>query len=231
MSDLNVHIYCYEDLEFLKDAVAQVPDGIPIHVCDGRYADFDGDYDLTPGAAEWCDDQPGVTYHAPPADRLPFGDPDDTEHRRSVHEKSEWVNYEVLPQDEWTIKLDTDEEFTRFDAEYVPDLDPEIRYRVYVDVDEDRHFYLTRLWQPQYWTVWVNDCLLPRDEVPRYTPVEEIAEKWYDHRNERRVRIEAIRIDNRGTDRPDDYLARRADQLEDIGREGRARQLRDNVLD
>lgn len=229
---LNVHMYLFDDLAMAKEAVASVPGGFPIHLVDGRYADFPGDYNLTPGAQSWAATQPDVTYHAPPDDLLPFGDPNNTAHRRSTHEKAKWVNYDVLPPAEWTLKLDSDERLVEFDWERVADLDPGRRWRIQIEVvGEPREWRLTRLWQPNYWTVWANDLLLPRSEVPRDTELERLQQLWNNQYHRGRGHFTEARIINYGVDRPQEYNERRVEHLHSIGRDQRASDFTTHVLE
>lgn len=228
---MNVHMYLFDDLGMAKEAISFLPEDIDIHLMDGRYTDFPGEYDLTPEAGDWASKRDNVIYHKPPEEKLPFGDPEDTENRRSVHEKARWVNEEALPEDEWTLKLDTDGFLTEFDPSVVEELDEEIRWRIEVRIeDEGRRFHLTRLWKPKYWTYWINDCLIPRSEVPRDTVLSELPDLWQEYKSERRKKLEDWLIINRGTERADDYIERRVEHLESIGREGRADMIRKNVL-
>lgn len=229
---LNVRICAFDDRDLIPGAVESVRDvlgGVDIHVCDGRYATFAGEYDLTPGLAEWCADRENVYYHAPPADRLPFGHALDAppEWRPGNHAKAQWINYEVLPQDEWSLKLDTDERLRAFKTD-VDGLDPETRYAPLITLhgETKERANVERLWQPLQWTCWIDDCLLPRAVFPRDTPLERLQRVWRTpaYRQMRFVKIafcSAIEIDNYGADRPEEYQQRRAAHLRTIGRDDR----------
>jgi hypothetical protein len=230
MSDsCNVHVICYDDVEMLRDCVASIPDGVDIHVCDGRYTSFDGDRDVTPAIERFATRHSDCRYHTPPADRLPFGHDVDAplEHRPGVHAKAAWVNHEVLPQDEWTVKLDADERLEAIDVN-VADLDDRRRYCPTIRRKGEGECFIARLWQPQYWTAWIDDCLLPREVFPRSTSLERLA-RVYLNREYRPLRFAYrqelpgdIVIKNVGVDRPTEYQGRRVKQLERIGRGDRA---------
>lgn len=229
---MNVRICAYGDLPQCREAVASVtehlPDGVPIHVCDGRYATFDGETDLTPGLEAFCGAHPDCTYHAPPEEYLPFGwdriaDGTPAEWRPGVHAKAQWID-ETLPSDEWTLKLDTDERLARFDAD-LETLDREFRYAPIIDLHGDGkdRAHVARLWVPTHWTRWADDCLLPRNLFPRDTSLKQLQRIWRDKRYEmfRFIRLrqrQDIHIDNYGAERPDAYQQRRADHLQRIGR-------------
>lgn len=224
----NVRISAFDDLGECRQAVASVPDGIPIHIFDGRYCTFDGDYDLTPGLEAFCETQPDCTYHAPDADRLPFGHDLDvpTEWRPGNHAKARWINYEQLPPDEWSLKLDTDERLDRLE---LPDsLDPRTRYspEIVLHGDETERAHVERLWQPREWTCWIDDCLLPRAIFPRDTPLDILQRIWREDRYRviRMIgwsRLGTVRIDNYGAERDPAYQQRRVDHLRRIGRTDR----------
>lgn len=238
MTDWNVHLYAFDDLDQVREAVATIPDGVDVYVCDGRYVDFRGDSNLTDGLDEFCADNRHCHYHAPDKDRLPFGDPTAAgELRSSVHEKAAWVNYEVLPQDEWTLKMDADERLTNFKVD-LAHLKERWRYcpRIYRKREDECH--IARLWQPRHWTVWIDDCLLPRDIFPRGYPLERLARVHLDphysairfaYREE--MRDGDITIHNVGIDRPREYQERRVAHLQRLGRETRAEELADLLPD
>lgn len=236
---LNIRISAFGDLAECKQAIASIPDGITIHVCDGRYATFDGATDLTPGLEAFCDKRPDCVYHEPPEFRLPFGhefiaDGVPLEWRPGVHAKARWID-RVVPQDEWTLKLDTDERLTRFNVT-LDDLDREKRYAPVINLhgDTKENVHVARLWVPKHWTRWIDDCLLPRELFPRSTPLERLQKIWREDefRVIRFMRLQETRrimIDNYGADRPADYQRRRVQHLNRIGRDDRWAELDDRL--
>lgn len=237
--DWNVRICAFDDLEQCKRAVDSVPDGVTVHVCDGRYALFDGETDLTPGLEAFCGAHPDAVYHAPDSSRLPFGhellaDGVAPECRPGVYAKARWVD-EVIPQDTWTLKLDTDERLDGFDVD-LSTLDRKYRYCPVIRMhgaDRER-IHVARLWVPEHWTRWIDDCLVPRELFPRDHPIEILAsiwerEEWIVIRLLRREPIEDITVDNYGGQRDGDYLRRRLDHIERIGREDRWTELKAEV--
>lgn len=220
----NIHIYCYGDLPQLKEAVYTIPDDVKVHVFDGRYIDFEGNSDLTPGAREWCGLQGNVIYHRPPDSMLPFGKYGSSDHRYSQHEKGCWANYLVLPSDQWTLQMDTDERLIRLNRDIFDDFQDEFRYRPSIPTDDGRNVTQPRIWKPKYWTLWIDDTAIPRDKVSRDTPLEELRKEWHNHRGVHMEHIdeEKLLIENYGMARPEDYNRRRVDHLKDINREHRA---------
>lgn len=233
MPDWYVRICAYDDLPECRQAIQSVPTGVPVHVCDGRYATFPGDYDLTPGLAEYCADRDHAHYHAPPADSLPFGHALDVpaEWRPGVHAKARWID-EVCPQDAWALKLDTDERLRTVDVD-LDALDETVKYCPVVDLHEQhqQRVHVARLWVPDRWTRWIDDCLLPREIIPRDHPLECLQRIWRDDewtalRFLRRSRTKDVRIDNYGGERPAAYRERRAEHLRRIGRSDRWTELK-----
>lgn len=229
---LNVHVHVYDDREWLPRLVESVRDvlgEVPIHILDGRYELFPGETDLTPGLEGWCAESSGVHYHAPPAERLPFGHDLDAPpaQRPGGHAKAAWAFADVLPSTEWTLKLDADERLQRFDRDltectrthrYCPMVD-----RAGVERANGRA-YIARLFVPEHWTPWIDDCLLPRALFPRDTPLRIRARFWRerDFRPFRTVRLamaEAIEIQNHGTDRDNEWADRRREHLAAIERD------------
>lgn len=236
MADWNVHLYAYDDFDQVREAVASIPEGVTIHVLDGRYFDFDGEPDLTPGLREFCGANPDRRYHAPPEGDLPFGDPRYApEFRSSVHEKAAWASYDILPQDEWTLKMDSDERLEAFDLD-LTDLNDRVRYCPTIERVGEYDCHLGRLWKPMHWTFWIDDCPLPREVFPRDTPLHRLARVHLDDEY-RSIRFayrqtlgDEVRIRNVGVDRPDDYQRRRVKHLERLGRKDRAAELRSRTL-
>lgn len=241
---MNVRIACYGDLAECRQAVASVTDTLPdatIHVCDGRYATFDGDTDLTPGLRDFATAHPSVRYHSPPDEYLPFGwellkDGTPPKWRPGVHAKARWID-SVLPQETWTLKLDTDERLRSFDVD-LGALDRTTRYAPEINLhgDDKPMAHVARLWVPTHWTRWIDDCLLPRAIFPRDTPLEILQRVWRteDFRMIRFVRLlqtHDITIDNYGADRPADYQRRRVEHLERIGRDDRWAELAGRMED
>lgn len=230
----NVHICTFGDFAMVREAVDSVPNGVPIHVCDGRYASFDGRTDVTPGLETWCEDIDQVHYHAPSPTRLPFGHDLDAvpRARPCVHAKAQWMIHEVLPQDEWTLKLDSDERLERFDVDLTT-LDEWTKYVPLVEMaDGSGRVNVARLFMPAHWTAWIDDCLLPRSDYARTSSPE-----WmglvYEQGDVGFVNRERlpwqIRITNHGDERSLAYQRRRADHLEWMGRETRAEAVRDRL--
>lgn len=232
MPDFNVHIYAFDDAPMLRGAVESVPDGIPIHVFDGRHADFDGERNLTPEIKRFCRRHPDCHYYAPPADDLPFGHDHDLSKRGAGYAKSRFV-FEHLPPDEWTLKMDTDERLETFDID-IETLAPQIRYCPPVEREADENAHISRLFQPRYWTPWIGDCFLPREVFPLDTSLDRLHTIWTTHdyrvvRFIRRAETSDIRIRNIGHERPASYQERRVDQLETRGRERRASEVAETL--
>ena len=215
-----VAIPAYGDAGFAERAIASVPEGIPVHVFDGRYAAFEGEGDLTPQLEEACRLYKNAEYHAPPDYYLPFGASYEgpQEDRPGVYEKAAWMYHEVLPQDVWVLKLDADEELLEGPD---PDrLNPDKKYLADIDIHgDDRSIYPTRLVVPDRWTAWLDDCFCPRVQVPRDTPLSQLRDEWNEYRGVGWSRAKVARIANYGIDRPEDYRQRRLDHLIRIGRE------------
>lgn len=226
---LNVHIYIFDDLETLPQAVASVREvlgDVDIHVLDGRYELFDGETDLTPGLRGWCAGRANVHYHAPPESWLPFGHdvPNPPEHRPGNYAKAVWTFDEVLPPNEWTLKLDADEQLRRFDVD-LDELTETTRYAPVIDrVGTDDRVHVARLFQPRHWTPWINDCLLPRALFPRQTTPLSVRQRLWrvdEFRAYRTVRLgfaDKIEIANYDAERDVDWQARRTAHLDAIGR-------------
>lgn len=229
----NFHIYCFGDLPQLKEAVSTIPSDIKTYVFDGRYIDFDGEYDLTPGAEEWCGIQENVIYHSPPDSMLPFGKYGSSDYRYSQHEKGCWANYMILPPDQWTLQMDTDERLIRLNRDIFDDFQDDFRYKPHIPIDDGRVVTQPRIWKPKYWTLWIDDTAIPRDRVSRDFAVDELYQEWHDNRGVRMEYIpeDELLIENYGMSRPDDYNEKRADQLDDIHRGHRATKLRRQIDD
>lgn len=232
--NVSVHLHAYGDLAQCRVAVASVTNHLPdatIHVCDGRYTTFEGETDLTPGLASFCGRHPNARYHAPPERDLPFGiegAPD--EYRPGNYAKARWVFDEVLPDDKWTLKLDTDERLQGFEQD-LDALNPRWKYVPRITrAESGERVAVARLFKPGHWTPWTDDCLLPRDLFGWDTPLEKLQRIWRDEdcvmfRFIKLGNVDDIQIENYGAERPDDYQRRRADHLERIGREQRARDM------
>jgi hypothetical protein len=139
-----------------------------------------------------------------------------------------WINYEVLPQDEWTLKLDTDERLETIDVDF-DDLNEQRRYCPTIQRKGEGECFISRLWQPRFWTYWIGDCPLPRKIFPRSSSVKRLARVHLDsefrplrfaYRQE--LPGDSLVIKNVGVDRPAEYQERRVAQLERIGRGDRA---------
>lgn len=230
---LHIWIPCYDDLDQLCGALESIlgyGDDVTVYVVDGRYATFEGETDVTVGAENLVDQFDFATYHTPP--ELPIGDPDLPGYMRSPqHEQAKWVNYDLLPQDEWVMEMDTDERLKRLELDCVDDLDPEGKYTPEVITETGEKLEpAIRLYQPQYWTFWIDDVMFWRDFYPRDTPVEELVVQHAKskHRNIRYGGpVDCIRLRNQGQQRPDEYQERRADQLETMDAAAAAAAIRD----
>lgn len=221
--DYQVVIETFTDLDFLAGALASVPDSVPVHVIDGRYATFDGEMDWTPGARRLCERFPNTTLHRD-RDRLPWG------HERDAADPAvRWPQVAqmrfvlgAIPNDTWTLKLDADERLRRLDVAESA-LDESQVYHATVHVDghpyptmPDGELYVPRLWYPERWTFWTDDVPLPRDEYPRDTPAEELytAKTRGEHLPHQNVFLkDDIQIDNVGHERPAAWHERRDEQL------------------
>lgn len=232
MTGWNVHVYCFDDLGMLRGCVDSVPPDVDVHVFDGRHMDFAGEHALTPEIEYYCRSIPQCEYHAPPAEDLPFGDADTLDRRSAGYYKSRFV-FEHLPDDEWTLKMDTDERLEAFDADLSAfDADRKLCPEIVRGPEGEDRCHIARLFQPGYWTPWIGDCLLPREAFPMDVPLENLATIW-EHQRYRvlrfvnRTEVAGVRIRNVGHDRPADYQARRVEQLEARGRAERAAELRE----
>lgn len=228
-SRFNIHMYAFDDLDMVKEAVGSIPDDVVIYVLDGRYYDFPGEYDLTPGLEEWCDDIENVSYMSPPQDILPFGEGQSSAHRAAQNAKARWANEEALPQFQWSIQMDTDERLFHINREIFDNLKDDHRYRPTIPIDDGRTVTQPRIMKPGYWTYWIDDCAIPRDVASRDTELEHLRLLWNEHRDERvgYVDGEDLLIKNFGMSRPDEYLERRIVHLDRIKRGTRARKLED----
>lgn len=233
MSRLNVWVPCYDDLDQLREALASTEpyaDDIHVYVVDGRYATFEGQTTLTPGADGYCRRYDHITYTHPP--ELPVGDPDvDSVLRSPQHEQARWVNYELLPEDEWALEMDTDERLEHLDLDALGELNEARKYtpEVLTTTDERLHPAI-RLYQPRYWTFWIDDVMFWREFYPRSTPVGDLFEAHVRtaHRNVGYAgKTDAITIRNHGDKRPQEYQQRRADQLDSMGSRLAAQAVRD----
>lgn len=217
----------------LREAIESVPESARrIYVVDGRYATFDGETDLTPGAADLAAEFERAEYVEPDPDQLPFGHdrPSGTPVRWPVHLKQRWVFEDVLPQDEWVLKMDTDERVETIDAELFERLPRRWKAAPRVDTLWERGVAQPRIYVPEYWTYWLADVAFPRYLYPRGTDAETLyeAEQHYDMAPVRNVgSTPAVQLRNVGDDRPEDYRERRADQLDVMGRHGRAAEYRE----
>jgi hypothetical protein len=236
MDDWCVYIKSYDDLDMLEGAVKSIPDGVPIYVLDGRYADFDGDGIRTDGAEDWCESEDNVHYHTPPDVELPWGHRhvDVTPSLRApIHEQAKWANYRMLPQDRWVIHMDADERLETFAVDW-DDLDSQNKYVPYIDSLAERDVGVPRLYVPEQWTFWIAGVMYPRAMFPRWTPLPRLLRLHVETRyqySHREALTESIRITNVGDSRPPDYHERRADQLDNMGRHDRAEQYREMIDD
>lgn len=214
---LQVVVNHYGETELLRGTLDSVTSTVPaasVLVLDGRYANFQGDRDVTPASRDLCDDYRKVEYRRPPDDRLPFGEGTG---RRPIHAKAEWVWYEQADPDAWALKIDDDERLRRFDVD-PSDLDRRLKYTVSVDMPTGDTPELPRLWVPEEWTFYVDDLSLPRREYPRETAFDDLRQvvttlgpeaTWA--RTSDRI-ADSTRIRNRGDDRSRDYRASRKKQ-------------------
>lgn len=230
--DINFHICAWGDVDICRGALESIPEDASIYVFDGRYDTFDGETELTPGLESLCNSYSNCEYHAPPDDMLPFGHDiaAPPEHRPAVHAKARWMFEEKLPQDEWTVKVDSDERLDELHRDRFTDLDPRVKAPGDVAIVDDREVYPTRVLQPQHWTPWINDCFVPREDVPRSASLQERHDTWmekatrfkYYQQNPPVVALENVGL----SERPREYLEQRIEHLKTIGRGGRATDLR-----
>lgn len=233
MPALNVWVPCYDDLDQLKKALASTEkyaDEIDVYVVDGRYAAFEGDDPLTPGAKAHCNQYDHVEYTHPPA--VPIGDPEADELVRSPqHEQAKFVNYELLPEGEWALEMDTDERLEYLDLDTLADLNPRRKYTPQVlTQDGEQLMPAIRLYQPQHWTFWIDDVMFWREYYPRSLSVDRLfsAHMGTAHRNTGYAgETEAITLRNYGDERGDEYQERRAQHLEAMGTPWAARAVRE----
>lgn len=233
MPELNIWMPCFDDLDQLKEAIAstaEFSDDITVYVVDGRYETFDGDADLTDGAEEFCATLDHVEYAPPPS--LPLGDPEAHKFLRSPqHEQAKFVNYELLPQGEWAMEMDTDERLETLDADALSELKPRRKYTPEVLTPGGEQLWpAIRLYQPEHWTVWIDDVMFWKEYYPRSTPIDDLFDAHMNtkHRNTGYGgETDAIRLRNHGADRPEEYQNRRADQLERMGSGPAAQAVRD----
>lgn len=224
-SGFSVHFHVFDDLPELDRAVSTVPEDVIIHIFDGRYEDFDGDYLLTPGLSDYCRNRNNLEYHRPPDDLLPFGDPDcPPSYRDSVHQKACWAYYEELPQDQWTIHMDADERLIYLDRTFFDRIQDDVIFspRIFLQRPLDSREEKTtsvishtmRIFKPRYWTFWVDDLPIPRNQCERGLGAKETKKIHQDvDQREFRERTQSVIIENLGERRPDDYLKRRTKQL------------------
>lgn len=248
MATLNIWIPCYDDLDQLKGALASLEplfDGehdVTVYVVDGRYANFPGETNVTPGARDHCEHRRArrhpVEYHTPPD--LPLGEPDVPDKWRSPqHEQAKWVNYELLPQDEWAMEMDTDERLEEADLSVLRNENGQLGTKAketyqwspkVLTMDDEQLLPAIRIYKPRYWTFWIDDVLFWREHYPRDTPLEKIVttHATSSHRNTNYGGVlEEIVLRNLGQERPADYQERRAGQLETMGAEAAAEAVRD----
>lgn len=237
MAEWCVYIPTWGDLDFLKGAVASVPDGVVTHVVDGRYADFPGETVRTPGLAEWCAQTVNTAYHTPPDDRLPWGHEHVDEEprlRHPGHEQAKFANYEVLPQDEWVLHIDADERIETFDVPFA-DLDERWKFVPYIDSLAERGIGVPRLYVPGNWTFWIGGVFYPRGFWPRDTPLAKLRDLHLQSMSHQYINrgglMDQIRLHNVGDERPPEYHERRAAQLETMGRHDRAEDYREMVAE
>lgn len=226
MKDVNINTYAYQDMDLVTRAIESVPDGIEVYVIDGRLGTFkqiDGT-DTTPGLKEWCDIRDNVIYAAPPDDLLPYGGDDpDIKKREDTYKQAEWAFCDVLPQDEWTVKLDSDEILHKLDMDMFSDLDEEEAYRPLWSTDGGRKVISPRIRVPENWTPYSHDMHIPRDEVPRTATLEGI---WRNRRQEQDTEVvDGVVIEHRGGDRSEAYMESKVEQMRNLGMEHRATKL------
>lgn len=227
----NIAIPFYSELELFKRCVRSIPDHLDIYAFDGRWQTFPGDTDVTPGAETWCAEQPNVKYFAPPEHRRPWGSDRDDWHPATRYDQTaeaRFMHYEILPEDEWVLKLDADETLERYDDVF-EQLNPNLKYTPVVMTTDGEPLYPDRIYVPEHWTFWLDDCFFPRDFYPRDTPVEDLAlaqQETLHKRAHQGGTVDAIAIVNHGADRSEGYQQRRADHLEAMHRTARADEYR-----
>jgi len=226
---MNIHLHAFQDPDQLRDCLASIPPQYDVRVFDGRYCHFAGDRNTTPAFREICEPLSNVKLFVPPVEILPFGDPEHPpEWRSDLHEKTQWA-WSHLPDDEWTLKLDTDERIDALPPDVTDGLDRAKKYSPEfetVGVGRDA-IHIARLFVPGNWSPWIDDCMVPRELFPREMPLIRHAAIWTEdkHRMIRfigRSGLSDIEIRNVGVERPPAYQERRVDHLKTIGREDRA---------
>lgn len=232
----NVHMYAYGEVELAKRAIASIPDGVTVHVFDGRHAEFGtvDDPDLTPKLREFCGRMPDARYYAPDDNKLPFGSADRAAVRHSGWKKAVFA-FRHLPPNQWTLKVDADETFTAIDPDFsFCDLIPSQKYAVPVDHPTFGTVMINRLFVPRHWTPYIGDCQLPRALFPRDTPFDTVQRMW--NKNKRvlywdRGQVSAIRLANHDDERSLSYQRKRVEQLRARGRPNRAAQLEEELAE
>lgn len=229
--DLNVLIMAYDDLEQLRQAVSTIPENIDVYVVDGRYDNFEGDSIYTEEIESWASNIDRVKYYKPDRDILFGADLNiNDKYRPGVTQKGQLGIHEVVPQEEWLLRLDTDERITHFDFNEA-ELNKHWKYCIEVNmVGEEYTQYLPRVIYPKFWTVWTDDIYIPRKQYPRDTDIKKLYEIHKDQTDiisGSRRRLDTIKVDHCGVDRDADYLSRRADHLSTIERYNRANEYKD----
>lgn len=220
---MQIVIECFNDADLLEGALESIPAEIPVHVFDGRYASFPGDRDTTPRVETITSAFQNTTLYQP-TEKLPWGHEYDIDsrYRASKHEQIQYI-LETIPNDVWTLKLDSDERLKEFAVD-VSKLDKNQVYHITALVDEtpyttmpDEKLFVPRLFYPENWSFWVDDVPLPRDEIDRDAPVQKKYQakrrgKHFPHQNV--FHKDKIVVANIGHKRPEEWHEKRSQELE-----------------
>lgn len=228
---LQIYIQTYHDLEFLEKALDSIPktNKIKTYVVDGRYANFEGEKNLTINAERLCKNTKNTQYTHPP--NLPIGDPEKpSDLRHPQHVEAKYINYQLLDPDTWTLKMDSDETIQNIQLSILDELHPKQKYSAKVETPNGKELRpAIRIYKPKYWTFWIDDAFLYREYYPRDTPLKKLY-TTYLHTKHANIgyggTVEQIKLLNRGVERPDEYRRRRAKQLEEMDRELAAKAVR-----
>lgn len=223
--DLPLHVVIshFMDTEMLEgslDSILDVLPETPVHVVDGRHANFPADWDTTPATQDLIHKYPPhIQYHRPPWEILPFGK-GRARGRYPNHMKAKYVWYHVVPQACWALKIDADERLKTFDVD-LEGLDPQTKYTALIEM-EPGPIENARLWVPHEWTFYMDDIPAPRKKVQRDVDFDVLHERvgpsltWSNVSREL-SETEAIYIQNLGHERAEAYTERRKAQKATCG--------------
>lgn len=241
MPDIQVYLTFFDDLDMAVRCLESLPDDgrLTVYAVDGRFEGFPGEYDVTPGAADAIEavdaaTDAAVVYAPAPEARRPWGSDRNLEpiYRYDQVAEAQWVNYELLDQETWTVKLDADEVVAGFEIDWFDTLAVREQYTPVVVTADDSPMYPSRVYVPGHWTFWIPDVMFPRELYPRSTPVEELAEVQFTTQHNTISHggiFKGVKIVNYGGERPADYQDRRASHLQSMHRTARAAEYREMV--